>query len=176
MNEIEKHDFSMQELMNLVGQTNLNINSMANKVREVSDKVDSFEKSIVNIEDRMDNLETREEITYEQQNTIDSLISQVVYSRLGIKSEPAKWSISERTINKKYGRLFRSRLRREVSNKGHLAYPFRTTKKGNFKDACKDIEAWFPKYGIDALKREADENAIADKIAREQGYLNEKKN
>lgn len=170
MNEIGTHNFSMQELMNLVGQTNLNVNQIAVKVQDVSKKVDSFEESMLRIENRMDGLENREEITYEQQNTIDSLVSQVVYSRLGIGNEPAKWSVKERLINKKYGRLFRSRLRREVSNKGHLAFPFRTTKKGNFVDACKDIEAWQPRYGIEALKREADDNAIADKIAKEQGY------
>lgn len=73
-------------------------------------------------------------------------------------------------VNAKYGKMFSKRLRAEVSNKGHLAYPFRTTRKGNFQAACEDIEAWFPRLGVDALKKEADDRAKARKIAEEQGY------
>lgn len=151
-----------------------NVNSMLGVVRGISDRVDSIDRNFNDYkkqsDKRFDQLENHEEITYEQQNIIDSLISQVVYSRLGIGDKPSKWTIEERVINNKYGKLFRRRLRKEVANKGHLAYPYRTTQKGNFVDACKDIEAWYPRNGVDELKREADDNAIARKIAKEQGY------
>lgn len=171
MNDLrDNRNFSMQELANLVGQTNLNVNALLGKVGEVSAKVDMFDDRMGLIENRMDTLETREEITYEQQNTIDSLISKTVYNLMGIGASPIKWTDEEREINAKYGRLFRRRLRHEVSDKGHLAFPYRTTKKGNFIDACRDIEAWIPRNGIDALMKEADANARANKKAKEEGY------
>ena len=167
----ENNNFSMQQLTNLVGQTSMNVNALIGKIGELSQKVDVFDDRMGNIENRMDTLETKEEITYEQQNTIDSLISQVVYSRLGIGSSPSKWTDEEREINAKYGRTFRRRLRKEVSNKGHLAFPFRTTKKGHFVEACKDIEAWIPRNGVDGLMREADATAKANRKAKELGYI-----
>lgn len=137
---------------------------------QTNKKVERLSETVDVMNARVSALETSEEITYSQQNTIDSLVSQIVYERLGISGKPSEWTIEERTINQKYGKLFRKRLRKEVSSKGHLAYPFRTTQKGNFKQACEDIEAWYPRNGIDALKREADDNALARRIAREQGY------
>lgn len=172
MNEMaNNNNLTMQQLTNLVGQTSMNVNALLGKIGDISQRVENFDNRMGKIENRMDSLETKEEITYEQQNTIDSLISQVVYNRLGIGSSSSKWTDEEREINAKYGKLFRRRLRKEVSNKGNLAYPFRTTKKGHFVDACNDIEAWIPRNGVAALKKEADANAEANRKAKEQGYL-----
>ena len=137
---------------------------------ENSDKVDRLDGRIDKIEKEVDTMKFDEEVTYEQQQGIDNAISKTIYSILGIGSNPSKWTMHERTENQKYGKLFRRRLRHEVANKGHLAYPYRTTKKGNYTSAIKDIEAWVPRYGIDALKKEADDNARARRIARGQGY------
>lgn len=135
-----------------------------------SEKVSALDSKVSVMEKRMDGIEYNEEISYAQQNIINGLIHKIVYQRLGIGTKPSEWSDEEQLVNAKYFKLFSRRLRAEVSNKGHLAYPYRTTRKGNYQAACEDIEAWIPRLGIDALKQEADERARARKIAREQGY------
>lgn len=147
-----------------------NTNALVTEIRGISTRVDSIEDAFNGLCDRVDIIEKSEEITYAQQNTIDSLISKTVYDRLGIGKNPSKWTMEERVTNEKYGRLFRKRLRRDVANKGHLAYPYRTTHKGNFKLACDDITAWYPAHGVSELMREADEKAEARRLAKEQGY------
>ena len=169
MNEIGQH-FEIQQLTDLVGQTTLNVNVIAKTVSTLAKKVDSIEETVTVIQDEIEGLKSREEITYEQQNAIDSAVSRTVYKLIDIGESPSKWTVEERTINAKYGKLFRKRLRLEVSNKGHLAYPYRTTKKGNFIDAIRDIEAWTQSNGISGLMKEADDNALARKIAKAQGY------
>lgn len=147
-----------------------NTNALVTEIRGISTRVDSIEDAFNGLCDRVDIIEKSEEITYAQQNTIDSLISKTVYDRPGIGKNPSKWTMEERVTNEKYGRLFRKRLRRDVANKGHLAYPYRTTHKGNFKLACDDITAWYPAHGVSELMREADEKAEARRLAKEQGY------
>lgn len=166
--------------MNNLATTNDNSNPIAEykgmlqRILELgigtSEKVDALDGRIGRVEGRMNNIEHNEEITYEQQTMIDSLISKRVYQVLEINTSKSRWTEEEHEINEKYGRLFRRRLRSEVANKGHLAFPFRTTSKGNYDRACRDIEAWIPRNGVEALKEEADKAAEARRIAREQGY------
>lgn len=176
MNEIGNH-YNMQQLMDLMGQQTQNVNSVAKDVRTLAGEVGNLSKTIEEVKGDVsimkgdiETMKYREEITYEQQNAIDNAVSKAVYSLIGVSGNPSKWTLEERTVNQKYGKLFRKRLRMEVSNKGHLAYPYRTTKKGNFIDAIRDIESWTPRNGITGLMKEADDNALARKIAREQGY------
>lgn len=135
-----------------------------------NDRVNRIESKVDIVEKRVDHIEHNEEITYEQQNIINGLISKRVYQVLKLNQSPTKWTEDEQLIYAKYGRTFRRRLRSEVSNKGHLAYPFRTTAKGNYDAACRDIMAWFPRNGDDELKAEIDKRAEANRIAKEQGY------
>lgn len=136
-----------------------------------NNRVNNIEQDLSKVKDRVDNIEYHEEITYEQQNMINTLISKRVYAVLDLNPSPSKWTEEEQLIYAKYGRMFRRRLRSEVSNKGHLAYPFRTTSKGNYDSACRDIMAWIPRNGTNELKKEADERAKANRLAKEQGYV-----
>lgn len=133
-------------------------------------KVNNIEAKVDRVESRVDKIEFHEEITYEQQRTIDNLVTKRVYQVLELGEARTRWSEEEELENAKYGRTFRKRLRSEVSNKGHLAYPYRTTSKGNFDSACRDIMAWFPRNGVDALKAEIDRRAEAKRKANELGY------
>lgn len=128
---------------------------------------------LTNVKQDIADLQFNEEVTYEMQQSINNAVDKTVCRILGIGLVRNRWTPEERLINEKYGNLFRKRCRREVTSKGHLAFPFRTTKKGNFTSAIKDIEAWTPRYGIEALKREADDAAEARRIARELGYSDE---
>lgn len=169
MNEVGNH-YNMQQLMDLVAQQSQNVNALVGTIVGIGKEVEGIKDDVTTIKGEVEQLKYSEEITYEQQNTIDSAISKTVYNLLGVGVNPEKWTVEERTISAKYGRLFRKRLRLEVSNKGHLAYPYRTTKKGNYVSAINDIEAWIPRNGIAGLMKEADDNALARKIAKEQGY------
>lgn len=140
------------------------------KVENIERDIDSVKEDLGTVRTRVDRIEYSEEITYEQQNMINSVISKRVYQVLGLSPSPSKWNEEEQLTYAKYGRTFRRRLRSEVANKGHLAFPFRTTAKGNYDAACKDIEAWRPRGGEDELKAEIDKRAEANRIAKEQGY------
>lgn len=135
-----------------------------------SQEIVGIKNDVSGLNRRMDKYEFEEEITYEMQNTIDREVSKRVYAVLGLNPYPSRWSEEECLEYAKYGRTFRRRLRSEVSNKGHLAYPYKTTRKGNFDASIKDIEAWTPRIGIDGLKREIDMKAEAKRKAKEQGY------
>ncbi len=149
----------------------IEIGMMTNKkVDNIEQDMNTMRSDLGTVRTRVDKIERNEEITYEQQNMINSLISKRVYRVLGLNESPTRWTEEEQLTYAKYGRTFRRRLRSEVSNKGHLAYPFRTTAKGNYDAACRDIEAWQPRNGIDALKEEIDMKAQANRIAKEQGY------
>lgn len=133
-------------------------------------RVNNIESDLGQVKNRVDKIEYHEEITYEQQNMIGNLVTKRVYQVLGLEESASRWTEEEQLKYAKYGRTFRRRLRSEVSNRGHLAFPFRTTNKGNYDAACRDIMAWFPRNGVDALMAEIDRRAEANRIAKEQGY------
>lgn len=164
----------MEQMMTSGGAEVGELKGMLQRVLEInigtSEKVNALDGKVSQMERRMDGFEFNEEITYAQQQVLNDLIHKTVYARLGIGMKRSEWSEEEQLVNAKYFKLFSKRLRKEVSDKGHLAFPFRTTRKGNYQLACEDVEAWYPRYGTDALKKEADDAARARRIAREQGY------
>lgn len=159
MNELStvtKLENMMQELISI------NINS-EKKIDKLSDRVDS-------VASRMDDFEKNSEVTTQQKNTIRRAVRKQVYTVLGLPEKKSDWSLENKLDAKKYSALFFQRCYSETTHKGHLSSPYETTISQNFTQAIRDIEAWTPSNGVAALKKEADDNAIARKIAEEQGY------
>ena len=141
-----------------------------NKVGEISKKVDVLDERYSLHEERLDYLENEEEVTTAQKRNLHSAVTKQVYGVLGLPLKKRDWTLEDKVISQKYSSLFFGRCYAETARKGHLASPYEETTKRNYADAIKDIEAWTPSNGIEALKKEADDNALARKIAQEQGY------
>ena len=146
------------------------ITTMATTVGELGKEVSGIKVIIDTLTEDVNELKNEEEIKTSKAKELRKLANKVVSRRLGINEDPAKRSIEEKVINEKYRSMFSAALYTEVSEKGHLASPYSATAKKDFIAACKDIEDWYPREGVEGLKKRADENAVARKIAKEQGY------
>ncbi|MCD8068488.1 MAG: hypothetical protein LUE87_06335 [Lachnospiraceae bacterium] len=174
-----RENYSMQDLINLMGQNAETVNGLANTVgdlqkdvRLMSVKMNSVEDSVTVIKQEITDIKENEEINFSQQQNIRSAVNTRVYSLLNIPRRRDDRTMSDRVNIQKYVSLFCRRCYTETQRKGHLGDPYRTTPKKNYDMAMHDIEAWYPSNGVDGLRKEADENALARKIAEEQGYIN----
>ncbi len=133
-------------------------------------KIENIDQRTTSVEKRMDAWENNTELTTQQRNQVRRAVTRRVYELLELPPKKFDWSTEDRFISEKYSKLFHSRCYSEVSKQGHLMSPYGETTQKNFTEAIKDIEAWIPANGISGLKKEADENALARKIAQEMGY------
>ena len=156
MTPVMKLEMMMKELIEIESGT-------AKKVEDLYDWRNS-------VDSRFDRIENETEVTTQQKNQIRRAVNRRVYELLNLPQKKCDWTIEDKIVSDKYSRLFHSRCYAESSKLGHLASPYESTSRKNYTDAIRDIEAWIPANGIIGLKTEADENAVARKIAREQGY------
>ena len=170
MNElIEKNISDMQAMMQRLMEISIsNTNEMKNDLRNMGTKIDTVEK-------RMDTFENNAEVTTQQKNSLRRAVNRQVCALLRVNPKKHERSLEEQTTYEKYSSLFHRRCYSEVSKQGHLATPYECTTAQNFIQAVNDIEGWIPSNTVEGLKQEADRDAIARKIAREQGYLKENK-
>lgn len=140
------------------------------KVGEIANDVDAMKDEIEKVKTDIYEIKNEEEVTTQQKKRIRAAVMKQVYLLLNLPLDKRKWTVTDRLVSKQYGSLFFNRCYAETSRKGHLASPYEETTKRNFTDAIKDIEAWTPVNGIEALKKEADDNAIAREIAKKRGY------
>ena len=175
MNEVGRHDFSTQELANLIGQQSQNVNLILGKVTELSKNLDEMENrmqgEINDIRGDISEMKNNAEITTQQRNRVRKAVNRQVYKVLGLPESRSSWDKEDCVKYKKYSHIFHQRCYAEVTKKGHLSSPYGTTIAQNYIQAINDIEAWTPSNGIDGLMKEADDNAYANRIAKEQGYV-----
>lgn len=160
-NNIEKMQNMMQSLIQM---TVSNTTEMKSEIQTMGEKIDS-------VENRMNVIENQTEVTTQQKNRIKRAVSKQVYKVLGLSENRDSWTDEDYLEYKKYSPIFHQRCYAEVQKRGHLASPYESTIAQNYIQAVADIEAWTPSNGIEGLKREADKNAEANRIAREQGYF-----
>lgn len=139
---------------------------------ETSVKVENIGAKVNAVEQRMNEFENNSELTTQQRNNVRHTVSKQVYKLLELPERKSDWSREDRVKAKKYSQLFHQRCYSEVSKKGHLYSPYGTTISQNYIQAIKDIEAWTPSNSVAGLMREADDNAYATRVAKEQGYTN----
>lgn len=169
MNELVGNETIDKVLLAISQQTN-NINSVLSAIGAMGKRIGDIELSVTGLKGDVETLKNEEEIKTKDAKTIKKLVNKIISRRLGINENPSKRSLEEKVTDQKYRSMFSSTLYTEVSEQGHLASPYSETAKKDFVAACEDIEKWYPREGIDGLKKRADENAIARKIAKEQGY------
>lgn len=153
-------NFDMQQLMNITGQTAMNINNMSKQLGIVANTVNGIRTDVDGLTDRMDRLEQKEEITTEQAATINRAVRKRVSEILGNNENDLA----------KYRRIFSSSLYGDARRCAGLGNTYHATKKENFQRVIDFVESWIPSCGCSELKRKADVKAMARRKAKELGY------
>lgn len=168
--EFDDMNGKIDKMVDAVNQQTMNIGLILNHIGDVSKRVDDISKEMEAVKSDVAELKNEEEIKTSKTKEIRRLVQRIVSRRIGVNEDPSKRTVEEKIIDKKYRSIFSSALYAQVSEKGHLASPYSATAKKDFIQACDDIEQWYPREGVDGLKKRADENALARRIAQEQGY------
>lgn len=159
--ENNNENFDMQQLINITGQTAMNINNMSKQLGIVASAVDNIRSDVDGLTDRMDRLEQKEEITTEQAATINRTVRKRVGDILGNNENDLA----------KYRRIFSASLYCDARKYAGLGNTYPATKKENFQRVIDYIEAWIPSCGCSELKNKADIKAEARRKAKELGYI-----
>ena len=160
-------NFSMQDLANIVGQNALQmqtvistVQSTAKEVKKISDDFDDFKaETRANIKDIREN----GEIETEDVDLIKNLVHRKVIEILGLPLDVPrrKWTSEQLAYYKLYSGAVYGACYREVRAKGHFAGKTPKTRAKNLKDAIKDVESWYPAYGLETLKLKAEKDRAA---------------
>lgn len=154
-------NFDMQQLMNITGQTAINLNNMSKQLGIVASAVNDIRSDVEGLSGRMDILEQKEEITTEQAATINRSVRKRVGNILGDNEDDLA----------KYRRIFSASLYGDARKYAGLGNTYPATKKENFQRVIDYIEAWIPSCGCAELKKKADIKAEARRKAKELGYI-----
>lgn len=154
-------NFDMQKLMNITGQTALNVDSMSKQLGIVASAVTTIRNDVDDLTGRMNILEQKEEITTEQASTINRAIRKRVGEILGNNEEDLA----------RYRRIFSASLYGDARKYAGLGNTYPATKKENFQRVIDYVESWIPSCGCSELKRKADDKAKARRKAKELGYI-----
>ena len=159
MNEIA--NFDMQQLMNITGQTAMNVDNMSRQLGIVVNAVNTLTDDVNTIKADIFQLKENEEITTTQQETINELAKKRVIEIIG--DDPLEIQ--------KYLRIFIQRLYKETRQNAGLGSKVSRTKKCDYQRCIDYMEAWIPSCGCAALRTKADDNAKARLEAKKLGYI-----
>lgn len=166
MNEImtnyPQQNYDLQELINITGQTALNINQMSKQMGILTSSISTIQNDIGNLTNRMDTLENIEEITTTQTEMIVESARKRILQIIG--DDPLEVQ--------KYFRVFIQSLYKDTRKFAGLGSKIARTRKCDYQRCLNYIEAWNPCCGCAALRAKADANAKARLEARMLGYTN----
>ena len=160
-NNVTNEKFDMQQLMNITGQTAMNLNNMSKQLGVVASAVNSLTDDVNTIKDDIFQLKMNEEITTTQQATIIELARKRVLEIIG--DDPLEV--------KKYFKIFIQRLYKDTRQNAGLGSKIARTKKCDYQRCIDYIEAWIPSCGCAELRAKADANAKARLEAKKLGYV-----
>ena len=160
-NDVTNENFDMQQLMNITGQTAMNLNNMSKQLGVVASAVNSLTDDVSTIKDDIFQLKMNEEITTTQQETIIELARKRVLEIIGDDSLEVK----------KYFKIFIQRLYKDTRQNAGLGSKIARTKKCDYQRCIDYIEAWIPSCGCAELRAKADANAKARLEAKKLGYV-----
>lgn len=160
-NDMTNGNFDMQQLINITGQTAMNLNNMSKQLGVVATAVNSLTDDVSAIKDDIFQLKMNEEITTTQQETIIELARKRVLEIIG--DDPLEV--------KKYFKIFIQRLYKDTRQNAGLGSKIARTKKCDYQRCIDYIEAWIPSCGCAELRAKADANAKARLEAKKLGYV-----
>lgn len=153
-------NFDIQQLMNITGQTAMNVNNMSRQLGIVANAVDTIRDDVGTLTNRIDDLELNEEITTAQCEMIRELSEKRIVEILG----------NDSLERQKYFRIFIGRLYSDAKKNMCLGSKIDRTKKRDYQRVVDYIEAWIPSCGCATLRAKADANAKARLEAKKLGY------
>lgn len=165
MNEMTNYkenneNFDMQQLMNITGQTAMNVNNISRQLGVVAIAVNTLTDDVNSMKEDIFQLKENEEITTTQQEMINELAKKRVLEIIG--NDPLEI--------KKYFRIFVQRLYKDTRQNAGLGSKIARTKKCDYQRCVDYMEAWIPGCGCAELRAKADANAKARLEARKLGY------
>lgn len=160
-NNVTNENFDMQQLMNITGQTAMNLNNMSKQLGVVASAVNSLTDDVNTIKDDIFQLKMNEEITTTQQEKIIELARKRVLEIIGDDALEVK----------KYFKIFIQRLYKDTRQNAGLGSKIARTKKCDYQRCIDYIEAWIPSCGCAELRAKADANAKARLEAKKLGYV-----
>lgn len=145
--------------------------AVLNKVGEMSQKVDSFDDRIKTVEQDINFMKYERPVERREAAKIRRAVSKRVCELLGVPFKKSERTLEEQVRYKKYSRHLFGKCYSEIPYEGHMAKgSYLDTPKREYDSALKDIEAYTPLSGMKAFFEEVDKEALANCIAREQGY------
>ena len=166
-------NYSIQDVVNLIGSQAVNVNQMAATLNHVVGTVGQLQaeqNELVNdvnyLKDQFNTLT----LSGEQVAEIKRRVSMRVYETLGITSDADNRSKRDREMIRKYSRSLHMRVYRDIKKLGHLIIPIHYTRKINFQQVLNEIDAWNLREGIIAFMRNADERAEETRREGENNY------
>ena len=158
---------ALERMMNAVTISANTVTTLVQSVSQLGTNVAALTDDMKEVKDDINYLKNTAEIGYEQRRMIREAVKRRVYTVLDIPMKKEDRSENDKIACVKYSSMFFNRCYSETSKLGHLGTPYGMTTKENYTSALKDIDAWWPADGVDALKEEAEENIRIRKKARE---------
>ena len=159
-------NYDMQQLMNITGQTAMNVQNMNNQLGIVIHTVNSLSNDVNSIRADIVQLKENEEITTTQQEVINERAKKQICEILG--NDPLE--------RQKYYRVFIQRLYADTRRYAGLGSKIARTEKCDYQRCIDYIESWVPAPEVKTkLREKADANAKARLEARKLGYVESKR-
>lgn len=158
-------------LSNLEAILERNNRGITDKLREVSTEVSAVSDRMDLIEKDVNFIKSEQPISRREAGRIRKRVSKRVCELLEVPYRRSERTVEQQVKYKKYSRKLFGVCYAEIPYDGNMAKSsYLDTPKGKYEDAMKDIDAFVPSSGMANFYAEADKEAIARKIAREQGY------
>lgn len=142
------------------------------EVGKMSKKVDLFDERIEAVEKDINFIKYERPIERREAGKIKRAVSKRVCELLRVPYKKKDRTLEEQVRYEKYSRRLFGRCYAEIPFEGHMAKgSYLDTPKREFDSTMKDIEVYIPTSGMTAFFEEADKEALAKKIAKEQGYV-----
>lgn len=114
-------------------------------------------QAIADLTDRMNLREQNEMLSPSQKKSLKRDVGSTVYGTLGLKKSKGKLTSDSKRKRNVYGSLFFARLYSELNNRFDVSH-YEEIRVIDYNDAKDFVRSWVPMGGVEALKREAEDN------------------
>ena len=114
-------------------------------------------QAIADLTDRMNLREQNEMLSPSQKKALKRDVGATVYGTLGLKKSKGKLTSDSKRKRNVYGSLFFARLYSELNNRFDVSH-YEEIRAIDYNNAKDFVRSWVPMGGVEALKREAEDN------------------
>lgn len=150
---------SQQNMMQITA-FNEGFKNIGTELKHITSSVNGLNDNVSALSHRMDVIETKEEITTEQAETLKASVHARVLYLLNYDDEDVA----------KYKSTLISWCYTDCKRNAGMGHKFAATRKENYLGLLDYIETWRPVGGMAAFKAKVDKNAEENRKAKELGY------